>query len=104
MPLDEAVSFALTGRPRPVSQDPPASPAGTGEPLLTPREREVAELVARGLTNKQIAARLFITRRTAEGHLANILVKLGLTSRTQLAVWLNQRGQLHDGTPPAPGT
>jgi non-specific serine/threonine protein kinase len=103
MPLDQAVAYALTGDHRPVSADRPASPARAGKPVLTPREREVAELVAQGLTNKQIGARLFITHRTAEGHIENIFVKLGVTSRTQLAARLSQRAQPHDGTPPEPG-
>ncbi|MGW1409051.1 response regulator transcription factor [Streptomyces sp. NPDC002403] len=54
---------------------------------LTRRESQVAELVAEGLTNKDIAVRLTIAQRTAESHVERILGKLGLTSRTQLAVW-----------------
>ncbi|MFB6532459.1 LuxR C-terminal-related transcriptional regulator [Streptomyces noursei] len=56
-------------------------------PGLTRRESQVAELVAEGLTNKDIAARLTIAQRTAENHVERILGKLGLTSRTQLALW-----------------
>jgi non-specific serine/threonine protein kinase len=56
--------------------------------VLTGRERQVAELVAQGLSNKDIAARLVISQRTAEGHVQRILSKLGLTSRTQLATWV----------------
>lgn len=64
--------------------------AGRGAPL-TRREWQVADLVAEGLTNKQIAARLVIARRTAENHVERILGKLGFTSRTQLAVWVRTR-------------
>jgi DNA-binding NarL/FixJ family response regulator len=61
------------------------------EAILTRREWEVAELVAQGLTNKEIAARLVIAQRTAEAHVERILAKLGLASRTQLATWIPQR-------------
>lgn len=55
--------------------------------VLTPRETEVARLVARGMTNKDIAAELVISLRTAEGHIEHILSKLGFTSRAQIAAW-----------------
>jgi non-specific serine/threonine protein kinase len=55
---------------------------------LTRREQQIAELVAAGLSNKEIAARLVIATRTAEGHVERILVKLGFTSRTQIAAWV----------------
>jgi non-specific serine/threonine protein kinase len=51
----------------------------------------VAELVAEGLSNKAIANRLVIARRTAESHLDHILTKLGFTSRTQIAVWVAEQ-------------
>lgn len=57
---------------------------------LTRREREVADLVAEGLSNKDAAARLVISQRTAEGHVENILTKLGFTSRAQIASWVAQ--------------
>ncbi|GAA3131325.1 hypothetical protein GCM10020255_005160 [Rhodococcus baikonurensis] len=53
----------------------------------TKRELEVAALVAEGLTNKEIAARLVISPRTAQGHVEHLLVKLGFTSRAQVATW-----------------
>ncbi|MFE9322626.1 protein kinase [Nocardia sp. NPDC052278] len=55
---------------------------------LTKRERQVADLVAQGLTNKQIAAKLVISQRTADGHIEHILTKLGFTSRAQIAAWV----------------
>ncbi len=55
---------------------------------LTPREKEVATLVADGLTNKQIAERLVISPRTAEGHIEHIMTKLGFTRRTQIAAFM----------------
>ena len=51
------------------------------------REREVAALVAEGMSNKDIAAKLVIAPRTAENHVAHVLQKLGFTSRAQVAVW-----------------
>jgi DNA-binding CsgD family transcriptional regulator len=59
---------------------------------LTERELEVARLVREALTNQQIADRLVLSVRTVESHVRNALTKLGLTSRTELAVWLEERG------------
>jgi DNA-binding NarL/FixJ family response regulator len=61
------------------------SPTSTVDSLLTPRELEVARLLADGLTNAELAQRLFISPRTAAVHVSNILSKLNLTSRTQVA-------------------
>lgn len=54
---------------------------------LSRREREIADLVALGLTNREIGERLFISERTAEGHVQQIRNKLGFTARTQIAAW-----------------
>jgi len=59
---------------------------------LSPREREVADLVAEGLTNREIAERLVISERTAEGHVEQIRNKLGFHSRAQIAGWV-ERGR-----------
>ncbi|MDV7355186.1 protein kinase [Rhodococcus oxybenzonivorans] len=83
---DEAVAFAL-GR-----QSQGAKTSLSDTPVaLTRREREVANLVAEGLTNRQIAERLVIAQRTAQGHVEHILSKLGFTSRTQIAAWVAGR-------------
>ncbi|MFJ9537746.1 ATP-binding protein [Streptomyces sp. NPDC101225] len=58
---------------------------------LTRRETEVADLVAQGLANQQIADRLVIARRTAEGHVERILSKLGFSNRSQIAAWVTAR-------------
>ncbi len=54
---------------------------------LTPREREVAQLVAEGLSNGEVAKRLFISTKTASVHVSNILAKLGMGSRAEIAAW-----------------
>ena len=63
--------------------------SGSGQ--LSPREMEVAELVARGLTNRAIAGELFVSERTAQNHVQHILTKLGLANRTQIAAWYHDR-------------
>ncbi|EWM18993.1 transcriptional regulator, LuxR family [Kutzneria sp. 744] len=63
---------------------------------LTRRERQVAELVAEGLSNKEIAARLVIAQRTAEGHVEHVLAKLGFTTRTRLAAWVTEQREGRD--------
>jgi DNA-binding NarL/FixJ family response regulator len=60
--------------------------------LLTRREREVARCIARGLSNRQIAAELVITTSTTERHVANILSKLSMRSRAQVAAWAASHG------------
>ena len=70
-----------------------AGPAPTAGPApLTPREREVAALVAGGLSNGEIARRLYISTKTASVHVSNILAKLGMTSRTEVATWAVRSG------------
>lgn len=68
---------------------------------LSKRELEVARLVAEGLTNREIAARLFIAERTAEGHVEQIRNKLGFRSRTEIATWV-ARGGVEIPAPQAP--
>jgi DNA-binding NarL/FixJ family response regulator len=55
---------------------------------LTPREREIAALIARGLSNRAIADELVISQATVARHVANMLTKLGFGSRAQIAVWV----------------
>ncbi|WP_327099004.1 protein kinase [Nocardia vinacea] len=82
MSMDAAIAYALGKQ-----LTETASAVGPGE-RLTKRERQVAELIAQGLSNKQIAAKLVVSQRTAEGHVEHILAKLGFTSRAQIAAWV----------------
>lgn len=86
MSWEEGIAYALGAElPRRRSQ-------GRNETdRLTPRESQVASLVGQGLSDREIAERLVISRRTAEGHVASSLMKLGFNSRSQLAVWTAQR-------------
>ncbi|HEV8637382.1 MAG TPA: LuxR C-terminal-related transcriptional regulator [Chloroflexota bacterium] len=91
MTSEQAVEYALT------PEEPPAAgaslPAESGllDPL-TRREREVARLIARGLTNGQIAQELVIVKGTVANHVEHILGKLGFSSRTQIAAWVAAGG------------
>src|SRR5262249_55436932 len=58
---------------------------------LTRREREIAELVVAGNANAEIAKKLFVSPRTVETHVENILAKLGFKSRVEIAVWATKR-------------
>lgn len=81
LPLDEAVAVVVAGLPD-LSGKSPARGASLDDAGLTPREVEILCLVADGLSNQEIAARLFISPRTTTTHISNILRKLGVSSRT----------------------
>ena len=81
---DAAVRLAL-GEPGHVAA---AAPDSAGAGLLAKREAEVARLVADGLSNKEIGARLFISEHTVDSHVRSILNKLGCNSRAQIAAWM----------------
>lgn len=85
MNRDAAVSMALG---EPAGHPAISAPADAGHAVLGKRESEVARLVADGLTNKQIGTRLFISERTVDAHVRNILNKLGYASRAQIAAWV----------------
>jgi non-specific serine/threonine protein kinase len=82
----DTVGFALEEK-----TDPGPPPASSEPSPLTRRELEVADLVADGLSNPEIAARLVISVRTAQGHVENILRKLGFNSRSLVAAWVTER-------------
>ncbi|MFG3522052.1 protein kinase [Nocardia nova] len=89
MEMRTGVAYALGES----ASSPRVSSSRAPESALTNRERQVADLVARGLTDKQIAAKLVISQRTAQGHVQHILTKLGFTSRTQIAAWSTGQAQ-----------
>jgi predicted ATPase/DNA-binding SARP family transcriptional activator/DNA-binding CsgD family transcriptional regulator len=90
MTLEEAVDYALSeeeidspGTPTPEQASTTARPSA-----LTRREQEVAKLVARSLTNRRIAKALVLSERTVDNHVRNILKKLNLSSRSEVAAWV----------------
>jgi non-specific serine/threonine protein kinase len=94
--LDEALDYALDEKlsaPPGTAAGLAANPAAPESAQLTRREREIAALVAEGMSNKDIAAKLVIAQRTAENHIQNIRTKLGFTSRTQIATWITAAPQ-----------
>jgi predicted ATPase/DNA-binding CsgD family transcriptional regulator len=99
MGFEQAISYARAAdEPAPTTkvaaESPTALPAQGPLAWLTPREREVAGLLLRGMSNRQIAEDLVITERTAETHVCRILSKLGLDSRAQIAAWVIDNGLL----------
>lgn len=78
------------------SEVPPRSPKTSTLPAelreLTEREREVLELIARGLTNREIAEKMVISEKTVKTHVSNLLDKLGLEDRTRAAIWALKHG------------
>jgi len=89
--LDEARELlAGTGYDGATDRDEAADGAPAIAALLTRREREIAELVASGLSNREIGARLFISKRTVDAHVDHIFGKLEISSRIQLTVMLRK--------------
>ena len=98
MSFQQAVEFALAITRSTVPSDHVQAAETSAAALdpelsrLTPREREIAVLIVRGRSNREIAAELTLTLRTVETHMHNILGKLELTSRSQLAIWAIEHG------------
>ena len=94
MAPEHAIKYALAeeGPTPPLDSVPWGASANGRAGPLTPRETQVAVLVARGLTNREIAAELVIAEGTAANHVQHILAKLGGHSRKQIAAWAVERG------------
>jgi non-specific serine/threonine protein kinase len=89
MELQRALAFALR-ESRPAAAPRPLDGDG---PMLTRRQLEVARLVAKALSNREIASRLGLSERTVEGHVEQICNRLGFNSRVQIGIWMTQVGE-----------
>ncbi len=89
--MDQAEKPSASGGP-----PTPASHLAPGN-ALTAREQEIALLIAQGLSNRAIAAELVISSATVARHVANMLAKLGFSSRTQVAAWMVEWGAHRPG-------
>jgi DNA-binding CsgD family transcriptional regulator/tetratricopeptide (TPR) repeat protein len=94
MSPEEAIEYALAEEG---AFRIPEQPTAEHAEVLTPREREVAEEVAKGLTNRQVATELGISERTVHAHVRRILRKLSLGSRAQIAAWVIEQRPYQEG-------
>lgn len=95
MTVEQAVRYAATCEEPAVQARPdPAPPEPSSRPpaVLTRRQREVADLVARGLTNRQVSSELAISENTVANHVAAILTRLDASARSQIAAWASEEG------------
>jgi predicted ATPase/DNA-binding CsgD family transcriptional regulator len=97
---EEAVGLVLANEPAEPGRQSASrlGPRRGSSSALTRREAEVAALAARGLTNRDIAAQLFLSVRTVEVHIDHVLTKLGFRTRTQLAAWALEEGLRSEDT------
>ncbi|WP_051342287.1 helix-turn-helix transcriptional regulator [Pseudonocardia spinosispora] len=103
---EQITATALGTRPPAAGQSEPEFPVDDEAAQLTDREREIADIVAQGSTNRQIAEKLVLSTRTVQTHVANIMRKLGMHSRHEIVLWRSRREGLSPSagstTPPAP--
>jgi DNA-binding CsgD family transcriptional regulator len=92
MTPEQAIEYALTEEEPGLRPSVVRHQGSAASSPLTPREEEVAVLVSRGLTNRRIASELSISEHTAATHIARILKRLGLNSRSRLSAWVAERG------------
>lgn len=98
MSIEDGVTFAVEDR---LPSSPSMAVKPRSEIRLTKRELEIARLIAHEMTSRGIASKLFISERTVEAHVTNMLNKLGLNSRIELARWLASVGGVEPVTPAA---
>ncbi len=93
MTREQAIEYALSSPEPSPDRLVTHQEALIGAPTtaLTRREQEIAGLLAQGLTNRQIAQQLVLSERTVDTHTGNVLRKLGLSSRAQLASWVSHQ-------------
>jgi DNA-binding CsgD family transcriptional regulator len=93
MTFERTVKYALSEEESAPPTPPGPEETSSSKPLnkLTPREQEVARLVARGLSNREIASHLTLSEHTVATHVRNVLKKLGLNSRNQIAAYFTER-------------
>ncbi|MGH3260935.1 MAG: response regulator transcription factor, partial [Trebonia sp.] len=97
VPHDDMVTFALNdAEPDGETAHRPADSRPRADGRLTAREKEIACLVAAGLSNRQIAETLFISRRTVDAHVEHIFGKLEITSRVMLTIQLREHPAIAD--------
>jgi non-specific serine/threonine protein kinase len=103
LPLPAALATARGEAPAVPAGSPLAVPGtwpgGAATRPLTRREQEIAGLVADGLGNREIAGRLFLSKRTVDSHIEHIFAKLSFSSRAQLASWFREQGQAGSPAP-----
>jgi DNA-binding NarL/FixJ family response regulator len=85
-PLETVVKAAIDGQDH--LRSPGSGDRQVAQGTLTERQHQIAVLVTEGLSNKDIAERLVISKRTVDSHVEHILAKLGVSSRIQLAAWV----------------
>lgn len=88
MTFEEATGYALSEKSQYTKAPTRQQPAGGRDANLTRHQREIADLVARGMTNRRIAEELRLSEHTVATHVSRILKKLGLRSRVQIAAWV----------------
>jgi len=92
MSIEQAVAYALRPESDPAGRFEVDRATRANAAPLSPREIEVAQLIARGLTNRQLAQALVVTEGSAANYVHRVLTKLGFATRAQVVAWAVERG------------